>query len=105
MDNSSTSVSPQLLHQISGLIGELSITDALSVLSARFPGQVTFSTSFSFEDQVIAHHILSADLPISIFTLDTGRLFAETYSVWSATNDRYNTRITAWYPDKNELEP
>lgn len=90
----------QLLHQSSGL----SIADFLKHLSDQYPGQVTFSTSFSFEDQVIAHEILSNHLPIKIFTLDTGRLFAETYSVWSATNDRYKTNVKAYYPDPAHLE-
>ena len=89
-----------LLH----LIGGLSIGDALAELAGRFPGQVTFSTSFSIEDQVIAHHILDAGLPVSIFTLDTGRLFAETYSVWSATNEKYGARVQAYYPDRDLLE-
>src|ERR1700761_209948 len=101
MDNNTTSLNPQIPDQIGGL----SITDGLTALSARFPGQVTFSTSFSLEDQVITHHILDAGLPISIFTLDTGRLFAETYSVWSATNERYQTKISAYYPDRGLLEP
>ncbi|HXD79678.1 MAG TPA: phosphoadenylyl-sulfate reductase [Puia sp.] len=99
MDNSKT-VYNQILDQISGL----SISDAMVLLAGRFPGQVTFSTSFSLEDQVIAHHILSAGIPVSIFTLDTGRLFAETYSVWSATNGKYVTRIQAYYPDRALLE-
>jgi len=90
----------QLLHLISGL----SISESLTLLAQRFPGQITFSTSFSIEDQVIAHHILSASLPITIFTLDTGRLFAETYSVWSATNSKYDTRVKAYYPDRDLLE-
>lgn len=101
MNNSKLLPNDPILDQISGL----SITDALKSLSARFPGLVTFSTSFSAEDQVITHHILSAGLPISIFTLDTGRLFAETYSVWSATNERYGTKIIAYYPDRTLLEP
>ncbi|HEV3325630.1 MAG TPA: phosphoadenylyl-sulfate reductase [Puia sp.] len=101
MDNITTTyLETQLLDQIS----RLSISDALATLTGRFPGQTTFSTSFSLEDQVIAHHILSAGLPVSIFTLDTGRLFAETYSVWSATNSRYDTKITAYYPDRALLE-
>jgi phosphoadenosine phosphosulfate reductase len=90
----------QLLHQISGL----SIGEVLSLVVERYPDKVTFSTSFSLEDQVIAHHILSAGLPISIFTLDTGRLFAETYSVWSATNEKYAARVQAFYPDRQPLE-
>ena len=87
---------PQLLHQISGL----SIGDAMALLVERYRDKVTFSTSFSLEDQVIAHHILSAGLPVSVFTLDTGRLFAETYSVWSATNAKYGAKVQAFFPDR-----
>ena len=83
----------------------LSVSTALKVLVTRFPEQVTFSSSFSFEDQLISHEILSNKLPISIFTLDTGRLFAETYSVWNSTNERYQTQIKAYYPDHSLLEP
>jgi phosphoadenosine phosphosulfate reductase len=94
----------QILHQIGGLIEGLSIGDALAALANRFPGRVVFSTSFSIEDQVIAHHILSAQLPVTIFTLDTGRLFAETYSVWNATNEKYGARVKAYYPERGSLE-
>jgi phosphoadenosine phosphosulfate reductase len=103
MNNSTTTIqdsSNQLLDLISGL----AISETLALLANRFPGQVTFSTSFSIEDQVIAHHILNSDLPISIFTLDTGRLFAETYSVWSNTNNKYGTHVKAYYPDRVLLE-
>ncbi len=82
----------------------LSIEETLSELSNEFPGQVTFSTSFSYEDQVITHKILSNQFPISIFTLDTGRLFSETYSVWNATNEKYHSNIKAYYPDHSLLE-
>lgn len=80
------------------------MNEAFENFAGDFPGQVTFSSSFSFEDQVITHAILSNHLPISIFTLDTGRLFAETYSVWSSTNERYKTHIKAFYPNQNNLE-
>ena len=84
---------------------ELSIAEILEQLAGAHPGKVTFSTSFSWEDQVISHHILANNLPIKIFTLDTGRLFPETYSVWSSTNERYNTTIKPYYPDNTLLEP
>ncbi|MEO6230822.1 MAG: phosphoadenylyl-sulfate reductase [Ferruginibacter sp.] len=90
----------QLLHQSGGL----SISSFLKVLTEKFPGKVTFSTSFSFEDQVISHEILSNQLPVKIFTLDTGRLFAETYSVWSSTNAMYQTNIEAYYPNQDALQ-
>ena len=94
----------QILYSISGLIDGLEPADALAALAGRFPGQVVFSTSFSIEDQVIAHLILSARLPVFIFTLDTGRLFSETYSVWSSTNEKYGAKVQAYYPDRQLLE-
>lgn len=89
-----------LLHQS----GRLKAAEFLKLLVDTYPGQVTFSTSFSYEDQVITHEVLSNQLPIEIFTLDTGRLFAETYSVWSSTNATYNTQIKAYYPNQDLLQ-
>ena len=89
-----------LIHQIDGL----SIKDSLAFLAAKFPGKITFSSSFSFEDQLISHEILNNNISISIFTLDTGRLFPETYSVWSNTKEKYNATIRAYYPDHKMLQ-
>jgi phosphoadenosine phosphosulfate reductase len=92
------------IAELTHLSGRLSPEQFLAHLADAYPGQVTFSTSFSFEDQSITHMILSQQLPVSIFTLDTGRLFAETYSVWSSTNDRYNVNIKAYYPNHEAIE-
>ena len=92
------------IQKLQAALDSLSTGEALALLYSAFPGKVTFSSSFSFEDQVITHDIIQSGLPISIFTLDTGRLFAETYSVWNSTNTRYNTRIKAYYPNQSELE-
>lgn len=97
--------SPNYTTQIAEMAKVLSIEEVIKKLTEEFPGQVTFSTSFSYEDQVITHQILSNLLPVKIFTLDTGRLFGETYSVWSATNENYQTKIKAYYPDQSLLEP
>ncbi len=101
MSENGKNIAEQLVFQI----GRLITKDAMVSLIDTFPGQVTFSSSFSFEDQVITHDIASNQLPISIFTLDTGRLFAETYSVWSSTKERYQTSIKAYYPRHDLLEP
>lgn len=100
-------MSAQLNSQIAaGLQQELkglSIEAAISQLSSLYPGAVTFSTSFSYEDQVITDIIQTHALPVSIFTLDTGRLFPETYSTWSRTLEFYKTSIKAYYPDADIL--
>jgi len=93
-----------LIQDVSQQLQSKNIGEGLALLAKQFPGQVTFSTSFSFEDQIITHEILSNHLGISIFTLDTGRLFAETYSVWSSSNEKYQTHITAYYPEHAAIE-
>ena len=85
-------------------IESLSIADALQVLVQAFPGKVTFSTSFSYEDQIITDLIQKHAPEVSVFTLDTGRLFPETYSVWSRTNDRYGIHVTPFYPDTEAIQ-
>ncbi len=92
------------INQMASRRSSITIEDSLLELTQNFPGKVTFSTSFSYEDQVITHKILKNYLPVSIFTLDTGRLFPETYSVWNATNEKYNTYIKAYYPDHSLIE-
>ena len=100
MPNTNKNIIAELLYQSNGL----SIAAFIDVLVKKFPGQVTFSTSFSYEDQVITNEILANGLPVKIFTLDTGRIFAETYSVWNSTNEKYNTKIKAYYPKADALQ-
>src|SRR5687767_5566344 len=103
MNENMSSITPEYLSQLTHQLGRLSTHEFIELLTQTFPGQVTFSTSFSYEDQVIAHEILHHQLPVSIFTLDTGRLFAETYSVWNNTNEKYHAHITAYYPNQELL--
>jgi len=100
-----TVIADPTLTDLSKNIEGLSIAESLELLTRIFPGQVTFSTSFSFEDQVILHHIAEAGIPVEIFTLDTGRLFPETYSVWTATKEKYDVNIRTLTPDFHSLEP
>src|ERR1700759_4871460 len=80
------------------------LVEALALLADRFPGKIVFSTSFGWEDQVITHMIFANKLPIKVFTLETGRLFPETYSVWNRTMELYGQPIHAYYPDGKLLE-
>ena len=88
----------------SGLIGLKSIEESLTILASTFADKIVFSTSFGLEDQVITHLIFSNDLPIRVFTLDTGRMFPETYSVWNKTVNRYGKPIEAFFPQTQAVE-
>ena len=85
-------------------IEELGLVDVLKKIATEFGDRAAFSTSLSWEDQVITHHIFSNDLPIRVFTLDTGRLFPETYGVFNRTLDRYKKKIEVFSPKHEGVE-
>lgn len=95
---------PYTLDELNNQLAGKSEIERLKTLAELFPDQVVFSTSLGYEDQVITDLILANDIPIKIFTLDTGRMFSETYSVWKKTNDRYDTHIEAFFPDQQKME-
>lgn len=78
--------------------------EGLKKLVDLFPGEVIFSTSFGWEDQAITHMIFTNNLPIKVFTLETGRLFPETYYVWGRTLEMYGQPIHAYYPQHEDVE-
>jgi phosphoadenosine phosphosulfate reductase len=94
----------QLTDDLLSIIDKGSIEDSLKALAGAYPGQVVFSSSFSWEDQLISHFIFSNNIDIDVFTLDTGRMFPETYYTWSQTLERYKKKITAFYPNANTLQ-
>jgi phosphoadenosine phosphosulfate reductase len=81
-----------------------SIEETLAFLASEYEGKVVFSTSFGQEDQVITALIAKNDLPISIFTLDTGRLFQETYDVFHKTQKKYKKDIKVYFPEAAAVE-
>lgn len=81
-----------------------SIQEAFALLVAEFGDAIVFSTSFGIEDQVVTNEIALSKLAINIFTLDTGRLFPETYTTWSSTLNRTGLKIKAYYPNEEALQ-
>lgn len=79
--------------------------ESLRFLSENFTGKIVFSTSFGIEDQVITNEVFTNKFKnIEVFTLDTGRLFDETYAVWDKTSLQYGNQIKAYYPQSSALE-
>lgn len=83
---------------------EFSITETLSFLADEYNDKVVFSTSFGQEDQVITALIATNNLPIPIFTLDTGRLFQESYDVFHKTLKKYKKEIKVFFPEAASVE-
>jgi phosphoadenosine phosphosulfate reductase len=89
-----------LAQQLKGLDPE----KALAHIALQFSDKATLSTSFGIEDQVITHMIFNQNLFINVFTLDTGRLFNETYYTWGRVLERYNHKIDTYYPNTKAVE-
>lgn len=89
-----------LENQLSGL----ALADGLARVAAIFPGKVAFSSSMGQEDQLIADVIYRKKIPIRVFTLDTGRLFNETYELIERTHARYKQKIEVFFPEASDVE-
>jgi phosphoadenosine phosphosulfate reductase len=92
------------LSQLSSRLRDKSIVDSLRELVLAFPGKVVFTTSFGIEDQVITDIIFNNNIPVEVITLDTGRLFPETYQVFSETILKYRKKINVCFPDAGDIE-
>ncbi|MFN8241204.1 MAG: phosphoadenylyl-sulfate reductase [Bacteroidales bacterium] len=92
------------LKVLSSQLDGLSSVNGIKKILSLHPGKTIFTTSFGIEDQVITHMIFSNDLPIEVVTLDTGRLFPETYKVFSETINKYKKQIKVYFPDHEAVE-
>jgi phosphoadenosine phosphosulfate reductase len=78
--------------------------EVLEFFLDKYKGKIALSSSLSIEDQVLTDLIVKTDKEARIFTLDTGRLFPETYSLIDKTNLRYNIKLEVLFPDYKEVE-
>jgi phosphoadenosine phosphosulfate reductase len=92
------------LSQLKSIVDNKTIEESLRIMSGLFQGKIVFSSSLGLEDQVITHLIFSNELPVEIFTIDTGRLFNETYSVLNKTNEQYGKKIRIFFPENSKVE-
>ena len=93
-----------VLNMLSDASRDHNLIKRLATIRTVMRGRIVFTTSFGIEDQAIAHGIFSHGLEIEVVTLDTGRLFPETYELWTRTERRYGRRILAFYPDHASVE-
>lgn len=93
-------LSEEKIQEIEGL----SPREAIRLVADLFPGKTVFSSSLGQEDQVLTDIIFRDDLPVKIFTIDTGRLFNETYELLDRTIAKYSRPIHVYFPEANDVE-
>ena len=92
---------------IEPLRAELEGKDAETVLRRAwetFGTSLVFATSLAAEDQVITDIIVRNRWPIPFVTLDTGRLFPESYELLAETERRYGIKIQVIFPGREAVE-
>lgn len=77
---------------------------SIEYFNRLFPGECIFSTSMGAEDQVLTYLLSKTAKSVSIFTLDTGRLFEETYELIHITEQKYNIKIEVFFPAAGSVE-
>ncbi len=90
--------------KIKAIISELSPEEGLKWVSDHYGQKASFSTAFNKEDQIITHLLAQHQLNIRLFTLDTGRLFQETYELLDLTRQKYKLPIAVYFPDSLQVE-
>lgn len=78
--------------------------EVLDFFCRRYPNRIAFSTSLGAEDQVIMDLLAKTGIPVKVFTLDTGRLFPETYDTIDKTSQHYGIPIHVFFPDRENIE-
>ncbi len=76
----------------------------LQYFITRFGREIALASSLGLEDQVLTDMIMKIDPGIPIFTLDTGRLFPETYDLIQSTNSRYKIKMEIYFPEAGRVE-
>lgn len=86
---------------------ELAGASAAQILqwAARtFGGRIAFASSLGVEDQALTHLIAGETPGLTVFTLDTGRLFPESYDLLAQTERRYGLKVRVYFPESDEVE-
>ncbi|HNW98963.1 MAG TPA: phosphoadenylyl-sulfate reductase [Bacteroidales bacterium] len=78
--------------------------EVLKYFFNEYKNKIVFASSLGLEDQVITDMIVKINPNANIFTLDTGRIFPETYELLEKTNKHYNINIKIFFPDFTEVE-
>jgi phosphoadenosine phosphosulfate reductase len=83
---------------------EATVGEVLSWFLKEFKGKIALSSSLGAEDQVLTEMVTGIDKEATVFTLDTGRLFPETYDLIHRTNTKYGIKIKVYFPEAARVE-
>lgn len=93
-----------LLSQIEDKLTTLNALEGLKWIDSIFGASVKLSSALGPEAQLIHYWINQNKLQIEVFTIDTGRLFPESYELLKITNHAFKPKIKIYFPDNRSVE-
>ena len=100
-----SALTPDEIGELAGRLEGQPPEAILAAVAERYPGTIALANSFGAEDCLLVDVIARAQLPVRVFTLDTGYLFAETYALWKQLEQRYHLLIEARRTDLPPVDP
>ena len=73
-------------------------------VSSFGPKKVSLASSFGAEDQILTHLVGKMEPKPRVFTLDTGRLYEETYTTMEKSRWRYKISYEVYHPMQGAVE-
>lgn len=97
----------EIIAELNQATAGFSAEEVIAYFIDRYAGKIGLASSLSIEDQALTDMVRKADPNgerCRIFTLDTGRLFPETYSLIERTNMHYGIPMQVMFPNFVEVE-
>ncbi|MDR0744325.1 MAG: phosphoadenylyl-sulfate reductase [Tannerella sp.] len=92
------------ISRLNTLFGKKSPEDLLRYFLDKYGRRIALASSMGIEDQILTDMIVRIAPSARIFTIDTGRLFPETYSLIDKTRLTYNIPLEVFFPDSHAVE-
>ncbi len=103
-DIENPSTREEYLQVLNEKFDDASAEEVVGYFLKQFKGRIALSSSLSIEDQALTNMLVKTDHEARIFTLDTGRLFPETYQLIDRTDMTYNIKIEVFFPDYKKVQ-
>ena len=97
-------MTPSEINEFNNTWSQATPAAIMQFCADRFVGTTTLSSSMGAEDQLLTHIIATEKISIPVFTLDTGRLYPETYSLMERTREKYGMNIAVYFPEASQVE-
>ncbi|KPK80836.1 MAG: phosphoadenosine phosphosulfate reductase [Bacteroides sp. SM23_62_1] len=94
----------KLAEKLGEQFNKATAEEILTYFLTHYKGKIVQGSGMGAEDQVITRMISTIDKTTRIITLDTGRLFQETYDLIQKTNEHFGFKIGIYFPDYEKVE-